>query len=177
MDVFRIDGGLYLLTPQVMLEGVAIHPEYQVTMAEWNMETFLKLVKQNRWEKILFIGQPGDPEGLLLRLMHGRQEELIDWEHGKAYFETEEFVGMLELCREYAEADWSEAREWTLEEETYNTLFPQILLGGDFTTYLFYTDVCGREYSIYGYPPLSGQHYELTACSDSCAFYSGSSLK
>ena len=136
LDVFRIDGGLYLLTPQVLLGGVAIHPEYQIAVEEWNMETFLNLVKQNKWEKILFKYQLGNPEALLLRLLHGRQEELIDWEHGKAYFETEEFVGMLELCREYAEADWSEAREWTPEEEMYNTLFPQILLGGDFSSYL-----------------------------------------
>ena len=44
-------------------------------------------------------------------------------------------------------------------------------------SYLYYTDVCGREYSIYGYPTLSGQNYKLTACSDSCAIYSGSSQK
>lgn len=177
LDAFRIDGGLYLLTPEVLLEGVAIHSEYQIAVEEWNMETFLNLVKQNKWEKVLFEYQLGDPEALLLRLLYGRQEELIDWEHGKAYFETEEFVSMLELCREYAEADWSEAREWTPEEERYNTLFPQILLGRDFTSYLHYTDVCGREYSIYGYPTLSGQTYKLTACSDSCAIYSGSSQK
>lgn len=177
LDAYRVNGGLYLLTPQVQLTGIAIHPEYEVAMEEWNMETFLKLIEQNRWEKALFGVCPGDPEAMLLALISGRQEELIDWEQGKAFFETEAFVDMLKLCREYAEADWSDAEEWSLEEKMYNTLFQDVLFGGNFTYYLFNADVYGREYPIYGYPTLSGQTYELTACSDSCAIYSGSSRK
>ena len=177
LDAYRMDGGLYLFTPQVQLTGVAIHPEYTVAMEEWNMKTFLELIEQNGWEKALFGTQPGDPDALLLSLIRGRQEELIDWEHGKAYFETEEFVSMLELCREYAKADWSDAGEWTFEERKYNTLLREVISGGNFCYYLFNTDVYGREYPIYGYPTLTGQSYVLTACSDSCAIYSGSGQK
>lgn len=177
LDAYRVDGGLYLLTPQVELTGVAIHPEYEVAMEEWNVEAFMELIEQNGWEKLLIGGQPGDSEALLLRLLSSRQEELIDWEQGKAFFESEAFVDMLELCREYAEADWSHTTEWSFEEKIHNTLFQDVLFGKDFTTYLFNTDVYGREYPIYGYPTLSGQTYELIACSDSCAIYSGSSRK
>lgn len=177
LDAYRIDDGLYLFTPQVQLRGVAIHPEYKIALEEWNMETFLKLVEQNEWEKILFGGQPGNPEILLSHLLSGRQEELIDWEQRKAFFETEEFVGMLELCREYAEADWSDADEWTSEEKRYHTLCQEVRFGGWFATYLSYVGVYGREYPVYGYPTLSGQVYEVMACSDSCAIYSGSSRK
>lgn len=176
LDAYRIDGGLYLFTPQVQLKGVAIHPEYEIDPKEWNMETFLNLVEQNEWEKDLF-GLQGDPERLLNYLLSGRQEEFIDWEQGKAFFETEEFVGMLKLCGEYAEADRSDVGEWTLEEKRYNTLCQEVRFGGWFASYLSYAGAYGREYPVYGYPTLSGQTYEVIACSDCCAIYSGSSRK
>lgn len=177
LDAYRIDGGLYIFTPQVQLKGVAIHPEYETSAREWNMETFLNLVEQNNWEKTLLGGQAGDPEELLLYLLKGNREELIDWEQGKAFFETELFVDMLELCRDYAEADWSEAVTWTSGEKEYNTLCQEVGFGGWFSTYLFHVDVYGREYPVYGYPTLSGQTYEIIACPDSCAIYSGSGQK
>ena len=177
LDVYRIDGGLYLFTPQAQLWGVAIHPEYEGAVEEWNMETFLDMLDRNGWEKMLFGGQPGDPERLLYYLLKSNREELIDWEHGETFFDTEEFVGMLELCREYAEADWLDAETWTSEEKSHNTLCQEVGFGGMFLTYLSYADVFGREYPVYGYPTLSGQTYEVVACSDSCAIYSGSDQK
>lgn len=84
---------------------------------------------------------------------------------------------MLELCREYSEADWLDAEAWTYEEKIHNTLCQEVRFGGWFSTYLSYVGVYGREYPVYGYPTLSGQVYEVVACSDSCAIYSGSSQK
>lgn len=113
----------------------------------------------------------------MIYLLIGNQEELIDREHGETFFDTEGFVGMLELCREYSEADWLDAEAWTYEEKIHNTLCQEVRFGGWFSTYLSYVGVYGREYPVYGYPTLSGQVYEVVACSDSCAIYSGSSQK
>ncbi len=173
LDAYKIDGKLYLLAPQVQLKGVVIHPEYEILPEEWNMETFLNLVAQNGWEKPVLSGQPGDSEALLFFLLSGSLDKFIDWEQGKAFFETEEFVDLLELCREYAEMDRSDAMGWTDEEKERNTLCREVRYGGNFSYYLWY----GREYPIYGYPALSGQIYEILSCSDSCAIYSGSDQK
>ena len=177
LDTFRVEDGLYIFTPQVQLLGVAIHPEYETTIEEWNMESFLDMVEQNQWEKAPVGGQIGNPQELLSFLLRGRQEEFIDWEQKKASFESEEFVTLLELCREYAEGDWSWAEEQTYEEQRHNILCQEVYLGGNFTTYLSNVNVHGREYPVYGYPTLYGQTYEILACSDSCAIYSGSSCK
>jgi len=176
LDAYRIDGGLYLLTPQIQLQGVVIHPEYEAAVEEWNMGTFLELVEQNQWEKDIF-GAQGNPEQLLYFLLSGRQKEFIDSEQQTAAFETEEFVEMLELCRDYAEAYPAGDGSLTLEEREYNTLCSEVQFGGWFLTYLFHAGVYGREYPVYGYPTLSGQTYEVAACSNSCAIYSGSSRK
>lgn len=176
LDAYRMDGGLYVFVPQFLLEGLLIHPEYESIVEEWNMETFHELIEKNQWEKDMF-DSTGSPESLLRFLLYGRQEEFIDWERQRASFETEEFMDMLTLCREYSEADWSDAKEWTFEERGWNTLCKTAIYGGMFYTYLFNVDIYGREYPIYGYPTLSGQTYGVAACSDSCAIYSGSKQK
>ena len=176
LDAYRIDGGLYIFVPQFMLEGLLNHPEYESTVEEWNMDTFLEFIEKNQWEKDLF-GADGSPESLLRFLLYGRQEEFIDWERQTASFETEEFTDMLALCREYSEEYRANAEGWTYEEREWNTLYKTAIYGGMFYTYLFNVDIYGREYPIYGYPTLSGQTYGIAACSDSCAIYSGSSQK
>ena len=179
LDAYRIDGGLYLFTPQVQLWGVMIHPEYEDLVEEWNMETFLELVEQNQWEKDIFDLQ-GNPQQLLVYyLLSGGQEEFIDWEQRKASFETEEFVDMLELCREYAAEDWPDESGWTSQEREWNSLCMRVpfYLGKYGSGYLSYVTTYGREYPVHGCPTLSGQTYEISACSDSCAIYSGSSKK
>ncbi len=177
LDAFKIEGGLYIFTPQVQLWGVAIHPEYETTFEEWNMGSFLELVEQDQWKKAPIGGQIGNPQTLLFFLLSGLQEEMIDREKKKASIETEEFIKLLKLCREYAEGDWSYAKEQTYEEQKRNILCQEIYLGWNFTTYLSHADVYGREYPVYGYPTCFGQTYKITACPDSCAIYSGSSRK
>ncbi len=154
-----------------------IHPELEASIEEWNMETFLELVEKNKWEKDIFGGVSGDPQTLLQRMLYGRQEEFIDWEQKTAAFETEAFLDMLELCREYAQADWSAAEDWTFQEKQMNTLCMQVRYAGGFYSYLVYVDIYGREYPVYGFPTLSGQTYGITPGMDSCAIYSGSRQK
>ncbi|MCD8378950.1 MAG: ABC transporter substrate-binding protein [Lachnospiraceae bacterium] len=176
LDAYKTDGGLYMFVPQFVLKGILIHPDYESMVEEWNMETFLKLLEENQWEMDLF-DAAGDPENLLRVLLYGRQEEFLDWENGAAYFDTGEFTELLELCMEYAQADWSHTVEWTYEERERNTLYKSVTYGKMFAYYLFYAETYGREYPVYGYPTLSGQAYGLEACSASCAIYSLSGNK
>lgn len=177
LDAYRIDDGLYLFVPQFRLEGLMLHPDYEAFVEEWNMETFLELIEKNQWDKDIFRGSMGDPESLLHYMMCGRQEEFIDWEQETVAFETEEFMDMLALCREYAQADWSDEAEMTYEEREWNALCSISIFAGGFSSYLSHVDIYGREYPIYGYPTLSGQTYGIIACADSCAIYAGSKQK
>lgn len=178
LDTYKIDGRLYLFVPQFWLKGIVIHPEYEVFVEEWNMETFLELIEKNQWEKDVFDLQ-GEPQRLLVDyLLSGRQEEFIDWEQETAAFESEEFMDMLALCREYEQAyRTDEADGASYSERKGNSLFMDSLIAGSFISYLNNVDICGREYQIYGYPTLSGETYEVQACLDSCAIYSGSRQK
>ncbi|MCM1102263.1 MAG: ABC transporter substrate-binding protein [Clostridium sp.] len=176
LDTYRIDGKLYLFMPQFWLQGLTIHPEYAESVEEWNMETFFELLEQNQWEKDV-LDANGNPGLLLYYLFCGRQEEFIDTEQRTAAFETDEFMDMLALCREYGQtyrADGAEGK--TYSERKPDSLFSNCLIA-DFGLYLSDVNVYGREYRIYGYPTLSGQTYEIAACLDSCAIYAGSDRK
>lgn len=173
LDAYRVNGGLYMLIPQFQLQGLLIHPEYEGSIEEWDMETFLELVQENRWDKDIFGTSVGNPENFLYYMLSGRQDEFIDWENRTAAFETDEFMDLLALCGEYAEADWS---EWTYEERAWNTLCPTDTFY-DYMSYLRNVDIYGREYQLYGYPVIAGQAYGIWACADSCAIYTGSSRK
>lgn len=175
-DTYKIDGKLYLFMPQFWLQGITIHPEYAESVEEWNMETFLELLEQNQWEKDV-LDANGNPNLLLYYLFCGRQQEFMDPEQRTAAFETDAFMDMLALCREYAQtyrADGAEGK--TYSERKLDSLFSNCLIA-DFGLYLSDVNIYGREYRIYGYPTLSGQKFEITACLDSCAIYAGSDRK
>lgn len=175
LDAFEVDGGLYMLVPQFQVRGILVSPDYTAMIEEWNIETFLKLLEENRWEKDIFASR-GNPERLLYYLVCGMQEELIDREQGEVFFETETFREILALCREYGEADTS---AWASDDGMDNWLYTYFGWGGMFHENILGANIYGleRDCPLYGYPTLSGQVYGVWACMDSCAVYSGSRNK
>lgn len=171
LGAYEINGGLYLLAPQFSFTGLQILPEYACPLEDWNTEAFLAMLQKNGWEKNVFNIYQGDPQRLLWHMLIGRQEELIDTEQKKAYFETQAFLDMLALCKEYAQ-NYQSGEEDLMN---YNNLCSR----NKYSFYYYYvssTDVYGREYLIYGYPTESGQVYQVSS-SDSCAMYAGSAHK
>lgn len=171
LSAYEVDGGLYLLAPQFSFSGLLIHPEYACPLEDWNTETFLAMLQKNAWEKNVFNIYQSNPQDLLRNLLIGRQSELIDKEQKKVYFESQTFLDMLALCKEYAENH--EAGEDDLMN--YNNLFSRRQYGF-YYDYVVSTDVYGREYQIYGYPTAGRQVYQVFS-SDSCAIYAGSTHK
>ena len=175
LNAYESDGGMYLIIPHFSVEALAINPEYQEKIEEWNMETFLELVEDNRWEQPI-LGGLNDAQTLLWYLLSGRQEEFIDWNRKEAAFETEEFEKLLALCKENGEQEWPNVSEWTFEEMQRNAICGLVFLP-DFSGYLTLVDVYGREYPLYGYPTSDGQEYRIGLYADSCAIYAGSEHK
>ena len=168
LSAYEVNGGLYLLAPQFSFTGLLMHPEYACPLEEWNIETFLAMLQKNAWEKNIY---QSNPQELLRNLLICRQGELIDKEQKKAYFESQTFLDMLALCKEYAENH--EAKEDDLMN--YNNLLSRNQYSF-YYYYVFAVDVYGRGYQIYGYPTADGQVYQVFS-SDSLAIYAGSAHK
>lgn len=176
LNVYEIDGGVYLLAPHFCLETLLLNPECESDVEDWNMDTFLDLIEKNGWEKNIFAGIADAPELVLYYLVAGRQDQFIDWEQKAAAFETEEFKEILALCGEYAARDWPDANGRTFEELQRNSLCTIEPLFA-YQDYLQGVKVYGREYPLYGFPTSSGQMYGIGSCSDCCAMYAGSKNK
>lgn len=171
LNAYEADGGLYLLAPQFFFYGVLLHPEYACPPEEWNTDTFLAMLEENKWEKNIYNIYQSNPLRLLEYMFNSRQEEFIDREQGTVSFETQAFTDMLVLCKEYAENHPVEEDCW----DNRNNLCSERIFNF-FIQYISYTDVYGREYQIYGYPTADGQVYQVSS-SDSCAIYAGSAHK
>ncbi len=177
LDTYDSGGGLYLLAPHFIVEGLLINPQYKVEKEDWNMGAFLQLVEENQWEKDIYEGHSGRPIGdpliLLQFMLAGRQEEFIHREQRTVSFESEAFVELLELCREYGEQDWAAVQDRTEQD----VLCEDWIGAAYFEFYLSDTEWQGREYQIYGFPTSSGQVYEISVCPDCCGIYAGSANK
>lgn len=175
LEAYRVDGRLYMLPGHFLLKGMVITPDYEQYVDEWNLDTFLNLMKQTQGERSVFYSN--SVENTLYRLIYALDTEFIDAEQKKAYFDTEEFVKLLELCKEYgaseAYVDNSDSREW----RNYY-LYEEITLY-DLTDYMSPIGFEGysRNYHIYGYPTVEGQYYQIDTAYDCCGIYSQSSHK
>lgn len=174
LNVYEMDGGLYLLAPHFNLETLQVNPEYGIDVKEWNMGTFLELIEENGWEKDIL--PAGTPQDLLYYLVAGQQNRFIDWENKTAAFETEEFYQLLALCREYSARDWPDTHGLTYGELCRDSLCTAVFLTS-YQDYLTNVNLYGREYPLYGYPTSSGQVYRIGTCCDGCAIYAGSENK
>lgn len=171
LNAYEVDGGLYLLAPQFSFSGLLLHPEYACPWEDWNIETFLAMLEKNHWEKNVFNIYQSDPQRLLRNLFICRQGELIDKEQKKAYFDSQFFLDMLMLCKDYAQ------NHQAGEDDLMNV--QNLCSRNQYSFYYYYVaaaDVYGREYQIYGYPTADGQVYQVYS-SDSCAIYAGSTHK
>lgn len=174
LNVYEMDGGLYLLAPHFQLETLQVNPEYGIDVEEWNMGTFLELIEENGWEKDIL--PAGTPQDLLYYLVAGQQNRFIDWENRTAAFETEEFYQLLALCGEYAARNRPDPHGLTYEELCRDSLCTAAFFTS-YQDYLTNVNLYGREYPLYGYPMSSGQVYRIGTCCDGCAIYAGSENK
>ncbi|GFH94050.1 hypothetical protein IMSAGC003_00580 [Lachnospiraceae bacterium] len=175
LNGFKVNGGLYLMTPHFAVSGVVINPEYAGMAEQWNTGALYEMIEINQWEKSLYIGSR-NPSYLLEYLMRGMLNDFVDWEKREASFETEEFLKILALCRESGK--WAGT---DLPSGEYRELQEGLLVGEaylySYSAYLNYVDVFGRQCRVYGFPNAAGQVYGVHMQSDSCAIYAGSRHK
>ncbi len=185
-----MNGGLYSVSYTTTAKTLFVSKKL------WPLETWT-------WEEVVALleereqaGQPvqsilNDPMGGILTgeyllcnffLANLEQCSLLDLENGKAYFDTEEFCHLMEVCRRYAQtenslgnsinidAELAAARKRLKEGETlcYRTL----LSSGDFRRFSEDMADLGEEYHLVGYP-TEGDTGNTLSCSEGIAICAG----
>lgn len=168
LDTYDRNGGLYQFVPHFGLYGVTVHPEYIDSVGEWNIAALLDLMERDQWEKDIAYCK-GNIDWLWSKLFVGAQKDFADWEQKKAFFEGEEFIRLLTLCKEYSEQTWPDMdyveAEYLVEQmgfDEYRYSIPWIIVR------------YGNAYPVYGYPTSSGQIYRIDTSLDNCAINANS---
>ncbi len=78
----------------------------------------------------------------------------LDMEQGKCFFDTPEFIRLLEVCKKYGEAP--DARKYMTDEERFSEVEDGRALsysvGGDLKAFSYAMAMCGEDYQCVGYP-------------------------
>lgn len=173
-NLYQVDGKLCMLVPHFMIQGLAIHPEYAKYVDDWNFENFVKLVELNDKDKHI---AGSTSESILSMLLEGMQGEFLDWEGKKAYFDTPEFVSLLELCKEQGRESFMVSGV----SYDYEDVVDKFLLSWHSMTdpmdceelYAYF----GEDAVPYGFPTATGQVFLVDKNRDACGIYSGSKNK
>lgn len=174
-DLYRVEGKLCMLVPHFTMRGLAINPKYAKEIENWNFKTFVEIAGLARGEQHIL--ETGTAGSILGELLQGMQGEFIDWDEKKEYFDTPEFISLLQLCKECGKK--SLVRDGvgydSLDFADKVMMMPLSMFepGGYLAVHAYY----GENSLPYGYPTMDGQVLLVNNAVDACGIYSKSDNK
>lgn len=172
LEPYQTDGKLCILLPHFAISELILSPEDAAGLENWDMETMFALIEANAGRKSIF--RAAASENLLSVALRGMQGNFIDYDAGVCYFDSREFVRLLEYCKEYGREPETGTR--SVEEMAQNTLF----LDMTFSSYMVYMSLLpgyAHGVPVYGYPSDAGQKYIADRTKDACGINVKSSHK
>ena len=169
---YTINDGIYMLIPHFTVSMLLLDAQDAPDMKEWNMDTFFRLAEDYAGEKDIF--SSGDKESLFMYCLVGMWEQFVDVENGKADFDNETFIELLEFADRYGDVN-SKDRNGMQEDFIGEYLFygsaprsPLNLLS-DLRLY--------EETEVLGYPVTDGETFSVGICRDAIAITAASPNK
>lgn len=176
LKAYTINDSLVAIPKSFMIETLVAPTEVVGEEMGWTMAEMLEVAK-NMPEGSKIMEDMGRDYMLQLLLM-GSMDEFIDWETGKCNFTGEQFLGVLELVKDYpAEMDYSEdAPSWP-ELVRDNKILVSNLTMTDAGNFQIMEEVFGKPVTCIGFPNSQGTNGALLRGMDAIAICSGSKNK
>lgn len=169
LRLYENDGKIYGVTPGFRLETLLGKKENFSDNAGWTVEAMEAMIRRMPEGTVVIDGL--EPEGLLRTALFVAMDEYVNWEERTCSFDSEEFLGLLELA---ATMDGSFVDD-TEESLGKGTLLLDRAYIGSISDYKSECDMFGgAEVTCVGYPSKEGGRsliypYLPIAISDSCA--------
>ncbi len=174
VEAYQVDKKTYALIPHYTLSGIVISPADSPKIDEWNLQTMFDLIEENAGEKNIFVDSSASQ--MLSYALWGMKEDFIQQDTGKANFACEEFMQLLQYCKQYGNEEVPFHRSVSMEEMAEQTLFLNMTLSSPYD-YMTLFGSYGRDVKIYGYPTAEGQRYIANMSVDACGIYAKSENK
>lgn len=183
LELGTIGDGLYGIGSEVSL-GTLLVPKKVWPGETWTFQDILAVMEERErsgapCDRCISISYSLTADTMLVNLAlwddeGGKCSSLVDPEQGKCYFDTPEFISLLEACKKYGEASGS--REYmTVEErlaEVESGKALAYLMEGDLGDFSRSMAMAGKDYECVGYPTV-GASGSLVICSRLTAVNAG----
>lgn len=159
LDNGRIGRGLYGITCSTTLATLMVSDRIWEGRS-WTLEDVIKLLKEQTGVEH-FSDHDGWWSGMILYdlvLANISHSSLIDMQAGKCYFDTEEFVQVLELCRKYEQAAQNSPQmtEEAAVEQCREGKMLVYTLEGNLSQFSRAMALLGEDFHSVGYPAREG---------------------
>lgn len=173
-----IGDGLYGIAREVSI-GTLLVPENVWDGETWSFQDVLALMEERErrgepYDRCISMNYSLTAEQMLFELalldVGGEASSLVDLEQRKCYFNTPEFIGLLEACKKYGEkadsGDYMSDEECLEEVQSGKALARSVT--GNLKSFSRYMAMFGEGYRCVGYPTEGGcgdrvSCYQLTA--------------
>lgn len=158
-----VDGKMVGLTTQLMIDTM-ITADAAWSGESWTLEEFLQLQEEHEWERpvreyLVYIDPMRCLKALLPDLSHS---QFLDIEAGTVRFDSEEFIKILEICKQYEGREQKDV-EWELTErllaQEYAARQYWIMDLDGFSEFM--SEYSGKAHLV-GYPVEGGGHFTWT---------------
>lgn len=154
----RIGDGLYGITSSATLATLMVSDQIWEGRS-WTLEDVLKLLEEQSAVEH-FSDVDGSPDMILYKLVLANigHSSLIDLQAGKCYFDTEQFVQVLEYCRKYEQAaqDSAQKTEQEMAEQYREGKTLVYTLEGNLLQFSRAMALLGEDFHAVGYPAKEG---------------------
>ena len=163
LRVTEINDKLYKIFPSFTIGTMLGNPEVVGSNNGWNMEDFINVIRANPGADYP-LGQGLTKLNLLQVLFMFNMDNYVDWNEGKVYFDSDEFISLLEFTSTLPDDfDWS--NEYIPEPELISS-GRQIISAVNFNSfhdYQMYKALYGGEVVFKGLPAENKNGYSLMA--------------
>ena len=160
LEAAQQDGKLYQIFSSFNIRTVAGAADVVGEEMSWTLAD-LQTALDSMPEGCTIFGQGDTKAGMLHNVLAMQMDNFVDWTTGECYFETEEFIALLEFCNAFPlEYDWSK-----VDYEFYDDEYTRISEGRqllamdylyDFQTIQMQKFIFGGDITYVGYPREDG---------------------
>lgn len=159
-DTLSVNGKLYQVTDQFYFESVVGRSDVIGTADSWTLEEMMEAYSQLQEGASLF-GEMDTREAIFSTVISRNVGQFIDWESGQCSFDSQDFMDLLSLVREFPEEfdysnyDWDSYTSEGLRMRLGMQLLQQVSVVS-FNDFQYYNAMCDGNANYIGYPATDG---------------------
>lgn len=100
LKAYEVGGKLYGVIPQFYVSSTAIKSSHVGDVTGWTLNEMLDVVKNTNAENIF---QYGSRMSIFYYCVYNNMDEFINWETGECFFNSDEFIKVLEFASQFPE--------------------------------------------------------------------------